>query len=514
MKASSGTIDEGTRARSRLITIGLALGTVPGFLLVAIANGGGYQYGVSDQAFYIPAVLRHLDPALFPRDAALLHAQERLTMFGELLAWASRSAGVSLPSLFFACYLAGLAVLLAALVGLGRTASRSRWTVAAFAMAMTLRHRIAQTGVNTLEGYFHPRLLAYAIGLTAIVAFLRGRTGLALLLVAATAFLHPTTAVWFGLLIGVAGIVSDRRWRGPVIGCAAVAGVVAGWALVAGPMRPALAVMDAEWLAALAQKDYLFPGRDWPLWAWAVNFAYPALIVLLYRARRRAGVAVEREAGLVAGSLALFAAFLLSLPLIAGRVALAVQLQVPRVFLILELVTAAYLVWFLAEGAGWARRASGAPRAAVVTFTALAALAAGRGAYTMLHDHPERRLIEVGLAPGAWRDANQWLRTTPKTTHVLADPGHAWRYGTSVRVAAERDVLLEEQKDSAVAMYSRDVARRVVARSRALEGLNEFSTGRLRALAAEYELDFLVTERAIDLPLAYRNERFSVYRLR
>ena len=32
-------------------------------------NSAGYRYAASDQAFYIPAVLRHLDPALFPRDA-------------------------------------------------------------------------------------------------------------------------------------------------------------------------------------------------------------------------------------------------------------------------------------------------------------------------------------------------------------------------------------------------------------------------------------------------------------
>ena len=47
---------------------------------------------------------------------------------------------------------------------------------------------------------------------------------------------------------------------------------------------------------------------------------------------------------------------------------------------------------------------------------------------------------------------------------MLADPGHAWKYGTSVRVAGERDVYLEEVKDVALALYSRDVAMRVLGR--------------------------------------------------
>ena len=46
------------------------------FLVLATANGGGYRYGVSDQAFWIPAAVRALQPASFPRDAGLIDAPE------------------------------------------------------------------------------------------------------------------------------------------------------------------------------------------------------------------------------------------------------------------------------------------------------------------------------------------------------------------------------------------------------------------------------------------------------
>ena len=36
------------------------------FILLATANGAGYRYGVSDQAFYIPVVARSIDPAFSP----------------------------------------------------------------------------------------------------------------------------------------------------------------------------------------------------------------------------------------------------------------------------------------------------------------------------------------------------------------------------------------------------------------------------------------------------------------
>ena len=97
---------------------------------------------------------------------------------------------------------------------------------------------------------------------------------------------------------------------------------------------------------------------------------------------------------------------------------------------------------------------------------------------------------------------------------MLADPGHAWKYGTSVRVSASRDVFLEDVKDSALAIYSRDVAARVVERAAAVGDFSQLTAERSRELAARYELDYLVTTADLDLPLAYRNSDFRIYSLR
>jgi hypothetical protein len=107
-----------------------------------------------------------------------------------------------------------------------------------------------------------------------------------------------------------------------------------------------------------------------------------------------------------------------------------------------------------------------------------------------------------------------WVQRQPLDTHVLADPGHAWRYGRSVRVSAQRDVFLEEVKDSAIAIYSRDVALRYLDRTRAVGDFTQLTAGRARELAAEYDLDYVVTEGDLALPVAYRNEQFRIYSLR
>ena len=38
--------------------------------------------------------------------------------------------------------------------------------------------------------------------------------------------------------------------------------------------------MDSAWLAVLAEKSYLFPS-GWPLSVWAVNLAYPVVLILI-----------------------------------------------------------------------------------------------------------------------------------------------------------------------------------------------------------------------------------------
>lgn len=472
------------------------------FAVLATANAAGYRYGTSDQAFYIPVVVRALDPMAFPRDAVLIDAQGRLMLADELFAGIIRATGLPLDVLFFAAYLLSLALIWCAILLIGRTTYRSWWLTAALAAAFTLRHRIPRTSANSFEPYFHPRMLAFALGALALAAVLRRRFWPAVALVSGAAVIHVTTAMWFAVLLGVAMAVLDARWRALAVAAAAGAAAVAGWALTAGPLRSSFTRMDDLWLEAVAGKDSLF-ASDWPAWAWAANLALLAILWVAHRRRRGQGTARPEDAAVVWGATALVALFLLTLPAVFARAALPVQLQIPRVFWLVDFVATIYVI-------GLARR----ERTAAVLASALLAVAVARGAYVMAVEHPERALFAVRPVASPWQEAMAWIRQQPRETHVLADPGHAWRYGTSVRVAAGRDVFMEDVKDSALAIYSRDVALRYVERLRALGDFSQLDRGGARALAARYGLDYLVTEADLPLPLAYRNEQFKVYSLR
>lgn len=481
------------------------------FAVLATLNAGGYRYGASDQAFYIPAIRHQLDPSLFPRDWAMLGAQGRFFFVDEIGAALVGLTGLGLPVWFAVAQVVTLGVLYAGALSLGSTLLGSPWAVAAWLAALTLRHRIAKTGVNTLESYFHPRMLVFGLGLASLALFLRGRPWWALALAAASGGLHPTTGALFVGVLVVAIVVGDPSARVPAAAAAGVGVLGIGVAIGAGLFD--VQTMDPTWLALLATKDYVFP-TQWSLETWLVNLAGPALLLGIGAMRHRRGLMGPRERGVAAGALALVAGFLLSLPFIAEGVALAIQLQTSRAFWPVEILATLLLVWAVTTGSE--PRASNSGRARVVAVLLLA-VSLARGVYVGGFESPERPLVSLTLPDTDWTRALAWVRdTTPTDAFLLADPGHAWQaeYGTAIRIGAERDVYLEETKDVAMALYSRDVARTVTARI-ATAALAATADGpALSALAAREGLTHFVTSREVDLPRLHTSGRIHVYAFR
>ena len=482
---------------------------VGGFVLLATMNSAGYRYGASDQAFYIPVILRQLNPAFFPRDAALIDSQGRLTLYDNVLASVVRATGVSLQHLFLALYLATLALLVAAAMRIARRLYGSSWTVVALAAALTLRHSIAKTGTNTLEAYFQPRQLAFALGLWAVAGFLDRVDWLWPLLLACAMTLHPTTAMWFIVWLGVAAWFGRPAWRRALAGAAVLGSTAVAFALWRGPLAGHLTIMDADWLAVIADKDYLFP-LSWPVAAWATNLITIPIIAFVWRARGREGLRICGETPLVVGVLSLAVLFAASIPFNVARVAIVIQLQIPRVFWMLDVFATFYAVWWLCEaGRPAARRTRTIVAAAAILVSSVA-----RGTYAGFYEFPDRPLFGVDIGNPDWRDAMAWARSTDVGSGWLADPMHAAKYGSSLRAAGWRDVLLERMKDHALAIYDRSAAMRVAERERALAALAWDSPSGARALAKRYDLDYLIIDRSIDLPLAHRSGSLFIYNLR
>jgi hypothetical protein len=186
-----------------------------------------------------------------------------------------------------------------------------------------------------------------------------------------------------------------------------------------------------------------------------------------------------------------------------------VQMQVTRVFWMIDFLGTVYLVWAVAEGAA---RATG--RRAAIAAAAILALSIARGVYGCFIQFPDRRVLAIDLQHADWREAMAWARTTDPGSGWLADPHHAALYGSTVRAAGHRDVLIDLLKDPAIAMYDRTIAMRLAERERALAALAWDTPDGARALARRFGLDYLVIDRELELPLAHRAGSLFIYKLR
>jgi hypothetical protein len=128
-------------------------------------------------------------------------------------------------------------------------------------------------------------------------------------------------------------------------------------------------------------------------------------------------------------------------------------------------------------------------------------------------EFPERTLFERDVS-GDWGQVTSWIRSTPKDSSWLADPLHAALYGTSLRMAAGRDVFVEGTKDAAIGMYDRSVALRTRERLQRVALFREMSADQLRAVGRDYQLDYLICEAEMPLPLVFQSGAIRVYRLR
>ena len=259
-----------------------------------------------DQAFYLPAVHRHLAPESFPRDRLIIDDQDRLNVFTTA---SSRRARHGRPGggLFPGTYVASLVLLfgaarLAAWLGLSRWARLAAWRRSRSSTGSGM------TGANRLEGYGHPRVLAFAIGLWAVVSVARAPGGLSPSWPRRSS---STRRRRCGSGSGSASRSSRTARRPWLTAAAAGAAALPPGRSLRARSSPGV-VMDAEWLGVVGGKDYLFPDA-WPpapgRWPSPTSPRWPAVRVRAPATGRRAA-----RTALVAGLAALLFVFAATLP--------------------------------------------------------------------------------------------------------------------------------------------------------------------------------------------------------
>src|SRR5947209_10691524 len=184
-----------------------------GFTLLAFAIHG-YHYGIEDEAIYLPAIKKILDPSLYPRDSEFFMGQARGTALPWMIAGLTRVSHAPLP---WVVITAQFASIYAFLGGCWIVASRcfpirrQRWAGVALVTAL-LTLPVAGTSIYLADQHLHPRTLACALVLMAIAFALERRAVACGLACAGAALVHPLMAM-YGTSFVVVLWAPLERWR-------------------------------------------------------------------------------------------------------------------------------------------------------------------------------------------------------------------------------------------------------------------------------------------------------------
>jgi hypothetical protein len=495
-------------------------------LLFALTVGAvlihGYHGGAEDAEIYLPGVLQHLNPALFPLNAQFFNSHAGMTLFPTLVSGSVRLLHLPVGTVLLMWYVATIFALLLACFRIARLCFREKpaaWCgVAMVASLLTLP--VAGTALYIMDQYVTSRSFSTAASMLALAAVLERRYLAAGVWVAFTAAVHPLMSLFLAVLVALLLALAWAEQLRP--------DQLRANQLKPDGLKPALFALLPLSLLTLfppVSQTYLrviqahpyFLLTNWAWYEWLGILAPVAILaamaVILRRARHR-NIVQEPMLRLLKALVAFEAfwmvwALAISLP---GPLERFSEIQPMRCLLLV------YIAMFLLGGGllgEWVLRRR-AWRWAVLFVPLCAGMA-----FAQVQLFPDSRHLEWpwGSPGNSWVAGFDWIRThTPPNAYFALDPDYERLPGEDVhgfRAIAQRSMLADNGKDSgAVSMFpalASEWSQQVEAR----RGWKQFQRADFARLKARYRVDWVVLQqpgtRGLNCP--YQNDRILVCRV-
>ncbi len=472
-------------------------------LLLLTALGlliAGYHPGCEDDGVYLTAIKHDLAPALYPHDANFFALQLQATVFDTAVAGLIQLSHVPAGIVILALHALTIFLVLWGCLRIARRCFRetcAQWSgVTLVAVLLTLP--VAGTALYLVDQNLHPRAMATAALLAAVLAVLDRKWLLSGALLALATAIHP--------LMGCYGIsvCFFLAWKPAAAPAWSSAGALLPLSWVFEPASRA-------WYAAANTRAYYFLSR-WEWYEWLGVFAPLALLWWFRRiALRDRNPALAR----LSGRLVLYGLFQLGVAL-----ALLVPPNLGRLmsFQPMRFLHLLYLLFVLLAGGllgQYLLRSKRLRWAALFLPLAAAMLFAQRQTYSA-----SAHFEFPGSAPSnPWLRAFNWIRqNTPVTSSFAIGPSYMERPGEdyhSFRALAERSSLADLTKDAAVVTQVPSLAPLWLEQVQAQSGWEHFGTRDFQRLHARFGVDWLVLEQpgVLGLDCPYQNEALRVCRV-
>jgi len=462
------------RPRNLVIVAGL---TVAAILVM------GYHPGLEDDSFYLAAIKHHLNPALFPHDSDFFRVQFQATIFDKLIPLSVSLLHLPLPWTILLWQFAAVFLLLLGCYRIERrcfTAPEAQWASVSL-IAASLSMPLPGIAILLGDQYLHPRTLATALILAAIVAVIDRKPWISGVLLL-TAFSIHAIAACFGISFCLLLAWNLRR---PAFALASSALLLLplGWLFEPG---------SEAWREAAATRGFYFLG-SWHWYEWLGVVGPVLLLIAFYALLRRATLPV---AGSVLRPFILSTVCFAVFQMCAGLV-----IMLPpafarlRPFEPMRYLHLLYLLFFLiAGGLCGAYLRDRRPYRWLLLFLPLTAgmFYAQRQMYSA-SPHLELPFVSPG---SPWLRAFDWVRqNTPVDSYFALDPHYETLLGEDYhgfRALAERSALADYEKDAGMAARVPSLAPRWLAEVTALNGWHGLQRSDFERLRSQFGVNWIL----------------------
>jgi hypothetical protein len=485
----------------------------------------GYHLGLEDQAIYLPAIKKNLNPALYPQGAEFFLAQTRATIFGELVAVSVRVTHLPLDIVIFLWQVCAIFLILWACLRLSRKLFRASWAqwsgVVMAAVMLTLP--VTGTGLYIVDQYLHPRALA-----TALLLFMLGEVFLppsgdrkflrAACWIIPAALLHVQMAS-YGALLAVFFLLPGRWFAGKFNFKGQEQGAIASLLL---PIFSLMRRPSAAWLEA-ARTRHIHYLLQWRWYEWLGIFAPLALLAWFSKLESCPGGENPGDPQLsdVCRRLVGFGAFIF---LVAAMVTMPpgferlTPFQPMRgyhlLYVFFVLIVGGLAGQFILQRHSWRWLVLYVPLSLAMFYVQRQLL-------------PSSPHIELpGAAPrNPWLKAFAWIKNTQNTpidAYFALDPHYLelpQEDEHGFRALGERSMMADYVKDSGVVLLFPPLADEWQREVRARDGWERFQAGDFRRLRDTFGVTWVVLEdsnaalAASELTCPYKNELVRVCRI-
>ena len=469
-----------------------ALRNLAWLLILAVAAIAvmGYHPGLEDDSFYLAAIKKDLHPALFPHDAEFFRLQFQATIFDKLIAVSARIIPLPLAWTILLWQLAAILFLLHGCWRIGRRCfvrPEAQWS-AVMLVAALLTLPLPGIAINLADQYLHPRTLATAAILAAIVAVFDRRywrCGIWLAIAFAIHAIMASFGISFCLFLAWSLRVKATP-RVPSVAFVAAFALPFGW--IFEPSSDA-------WRQAAATRGFYFLAR-WHWYEWLGVFAPLILLFLSLRflkARRQSSGSAMPA---LITSLLYYGIFQTIVGLL---IMLPPGLERLRPFEPMRYLHLLYLLFFVIVGGFLGGYVLG--RHLYRWVLLYVPLAAGMY-FAQRQMYPASAHLEFpGRAPrNEWLQVFDWIRlNTPEDALFAIDPHYETLPGEDqhgFRALAERSVLADYEKDGGMAARVPRLAPRWLREVTALNGWRSFQLDDFQRLKREFGVNWIVVSDA------------------